>query len=71
MQKECLFLLHYNFPMEDSSESFNIKTLSCRSSSVNMYANRTLLEEIRKTARNLQFACEDGYGVELKLEDLV
>ena len=23
MQKECLFLLHYYFPMEDSSESFS------------------------------------------------
>ena len=22
LQKECLFLLHYHFPMEDSSESF-------------------------------------------------
>ena len=22
--KECLFLLHYHFPMEDSSEYFNI-----------------------------------------------
>ena len=23
LQKECLFLLHYHFPMEDSSESFD------------------------------------------------
>ena len=22
LQKECLFLLHYHFPMEDSSESY-------------------------------------------------
>ena len=28
LQKECLFLLHYHFPMEDSSESFEYTTSS-------------------------------------------
>ena len=28
LQKECLFLLYYHFPMEDSSESLQIKSFS-------------------------------------------
>ena len=27
LQKECLFLLHYHFPMEDSSESYKTSKL--------------------------------------------
>ena len=33
LQKECLFLLHYHFPMEDSSEKFlfyNILDSQCK-----------------------------------------
>ena len=29
LQKECLFLLHYHFPTEDSSESFKKIVLLC------------------------------------------